>query len=383
MRSLIVLCMAGVLAAGCGPTATSSGAPAASGPPSVAPGSSVAVVPSARAGSPVPSPIGSPRPVPPGLIAFDRYDTAFGAEGPYLGSALIRGDGSGQEPLTVPIEVRWCKARPGHPKGTVSSSIRGPAGSSSVPVSSRRTDPSSRRSIRTGLAPSPRLLRLVARTVRPSSARLNPTRSRTSTASIRSGSTIWSSNASLKARTTTPLDQPGSAAGATAAPMCPRTGRSSHLSDRSCGTGANPSADESAAIVLMNPDGTDQRELVEQGKVKSHPGSQISWSPDGTSIAFGSQEGELFLVDVETGRVTPIPTAGGGWLAPCGRAGLVAGRLPARVLDVHGCPEARPSSTRSRPTAATSGRSRRAEVRSTGPAGDCLKRPDAVARTRS
>ena len=74
-----------------------------------------------------------------------------------------------------------------------------------------------------------------------------------------------------------------------------------------CGTGANPSADESAAIVLMNSDGTDQRELVEQGRVKSHPGSQISWAPDGTSIAFGSQEGDLFLVDADSGAITPIP----------------------------------------------------------------------------
>ena len=74
-----------------------------------------------------------------------------------------------------------------------------------------------------------------------------------------------------------------------------------------CGLGPNPSADESAAIELMAADGTELRELVEQGGVKSHPGSQISWSPDGTRIAFGSQDGELFLVDIESGRVSAIP----------------------------------------------------------------------------
>ena len=42
MRSLIVLCMAGILAAGCGSSATSSGARPS--PPSDMPGSPVAVV---------------------------------------------------------------------------------------------------------------------------------------------------------------------------------------------------------------------------------------------------------------------------------------------------------------------------------------------------
>ena len=57
----------------------------------------------------------------------------------------------------------------------------------------------------------------------------------------------------------------------------------------------------------MASDGTDLRELVEQGRVKSHPGWQISWSPDGTRIAFGSQEGGLFQVEVESGSISAIP----------------------------------------------------------------------------
>jgi Tol biopolymer transport system component len=74
-----------------------------------------------------------------------------------------------------------------------------------------------------------------------------------------------------------------------------------------CGTGANPSATESGAIEIMAADGAGLRELVEQGRVMSHPGSHISWAPDGSTIAFGSQEGGLFLVDVESGRLTTIP----------------------------------------------------------------------------
>ena len=92
-----------------------------------------------------------------------------------------------------------------------------------------------------------------------------------------------------------------------AARECPLTGRSSHSSGSAVEPVRIPSADESAAIELMASDGKDLRELVEQGKVKSHPGSQISWSPDGSTIAFGSQEGDLFTVDVATGSVTPIP----------------------------------------------------------------------------
>ena len=209
-------------------------------------------------------------------------------------------------------------------------------------------------------------------TVPPWCARSTPTRSQTSMASTCSGSMISSWDASPRVRTTTRIGSAGECGGGDGRAMYSPDGTTIAFVRQKCGTGANPSADESAAIVLMNPDGTDQRELVEQGKVKSHPGWQISWSPDSTSIAFGSQDGDLFLVDVATGSVTPIPLptdvgshhADGPDWSPDG--------IAAGVLDVHGCPEVRRSSTRSLPMAATSGRSRRVEVRSTAPAGDRL-----------
>ena len=61
--------------------------------------------------------------------------------------------------------------------------------------------------------------------------------------------------------------------------------------------------------LVRDPATADVRELVPQGGVKSHPGSQLSWSPDGGWIAFGSQEGELFVIRVD-GTVpsrVPIP----------------------------------------------------------------------------
>ena len=177
--------------------------------------------------------LGSPRPVPPGLIAFDRYDTAFGAEGPYIGSALIRGDGPGRSRWRSPVASEVWPAW--SPDGDRSWSIRGPRRRAPVPASSRRTNPSSRRSNPRELAP----LRAAFDWSRDGEALLRdgPTRIRTSTASTCSGVDDLGSNALPKARTTTPLDQPGSAAAATAAPCCPRTDRSSRSSGRAAGQG--------------------------------------------------------------------------------------------------------------------------------------------------
>ena len=295
MRSLIVLSMAGLLAAGCGATAPSERAPTASGPASDAPGSSVGVVA---------SPVGSPQTLP-GLIAFDRYDTAFGAEGPYLGSALIYPDGSGQEPLSVPIDSdvqgptwspegdrllinTWSLGELGRP------GILAPDGSEFTPL-----DPKGLADFLFCFDWSPDGSSLVCQIDTDS----EPDRDGLYVLRI--------DDLELGRLTESPyhhtVGSAGECGGGDGRAMYSPDGTTIAFVRQKCGTGANPSAGESAAIVLMNPDGTDQRELVEQGKVKSHPGGQISWSPDSTSIAFGSQDGDLFLVDVATGSVTPIP----------------------------------------------------------------------------
>ena len=301
MRSFVVLCIAGVLAAGCGATATSTG-PA---PASDVPGSSVAQAPSADVGSATPSAIGAPLVVPPGMIAFDQYDAAFGAEGPYLGSALIRGDGTGQEPLTAPLDSEglgpawspdgtrllvntWSPAEVGRP------GILAPDGSDFKPL-----DPE-------GLA-----YHLGCFDWSPDGASLVCQIGADAEPQIDGIYALRIDDLALERLTESPYHytqgSAGGCGGGDGRAMYSPDGTTIAFVRQKCGTGANPSADESAAIVLMNPDGTDQRELVEQGKVKSHPGSQISWSPDGMRIAFGSQEGDLFNVDVATGSVTPIP----------------------------------------------------------------------------
>jgi Tol biopolymer transport system component len=74
-----------------------------------------------------------------------------------------------------------------------------------------------------------------------------------------------------------------------------------------CGTGPDPSSDESAAIEVVKPDGTGVHEIVAQGGVRSHLGSQLSWSPDGSEIVFGSQDGDLYLVHPDGTGLTHIP----------------------------------------------------------------------------
>ena len=74
-----------------------------------------------------------------------------------------------------------------------------------------------------------------------------------------------------------------------------------------CGSGPDPSSDESAAIELMNSDGSGLHEIVPQGAVRSHPGSAISWSADGRQLTFGSQNGELLLVHPDGTALGQIP----------------------------------------------------------------------------
>ena len=78
-----------------------------------------------------------------------------------------------------------------------------------------------------------------------------------------------------------------------------------------CGTGADPGFDETGAILIEHIDGTGLREVVPQGGVRTHEGSTLSWSPDGSWIAFGTQDQYLRLVHPDgTGLVKPLVDAG-------------------------------------------------------------------------
>ena len=71
---------------------------------------------------------------------------------------------------------------------------------------------------------------------------------------------------------------------------------SGSLSSARSAAPGRPSSDESGAIEIENIDGTGLREVVPQGGVERTPGSQLSWSPDGQELAFGTQDAYLSLV---------------------------------------------------------------------------------------
>jgi Tol biopolymer transport system component len=79
-----------------------------------------------------------------------------------------------------------------------------------------------------------------------------------------------------------------------------------------CGTGPDPSSDESAALYTENVDGTGLRKIVDYGQVDSHPGGMVRWSPDGSEIVFGGPDGSLHTVHPDGTDPTAISLDTGG-----------------------------------------------------------------------
>lgn len=304
MRTHRVLCLAAALVAACGQANPPNQAPSPADPPTVATGSPIAVKPSPDRGSTEPSPVGSPLPVPPGLIVFDRLDAAFGAEGSYLGSAMIRGDGTGEKPLSAPGDFDVFGAA-WSPDGDRLSVVTWSSAGLPRPAILTRDG-----SVFTPLeTPAPDTAMGCSDWSRDGEALLCERGSDTNP-EVDGIYTLRLDDARLERLTESPYHytegSAGGCGGGDARARYSPDGTQIAFIRQRCGTGSNPAADESAAIELMTSEGGDLHELVAQGRVKSHPGSQISWSPDGTRIAFGSQEGELFLVDVDSGRVSAI-----------------------------------------------------------------------------
>jgi WD40 repeat protein len=74
-----------------------------------------------------------------------------------------------------------------------------------------------------------------------------------------------------------------------------------------CGTGPDPSSDESGSVVVIGVDGSARKAIVPLGGVRTHPGGEISWSPDGSLIAFGTQDGALSVVGTDGSGLRRIP----------------------------------------------------------------------------
>jgi Tol biopolymer transport system component len=270
------------------------------------PSGSTAAPSQRSAASPVPSASTAVVPVPAGLIAFDSYQAEAGAEGPYLGTFVIRGDGNGQRALTVPIEVEgltpaW--SRDGKrlvvnvwtpPNGPGRPAILNADGSGFSEIQPR------------GLAAD-----MGCSDWSPDGHTLLCSVSGGPRGQLDGIYTVRTDGTGLTRLTTSPFhDTVGTAGecggGENRGVFSPDGSKIVYVRQK-CGIGPDPSSDESAALELIDRTGKNLREIVPQGQVKSHPGGQVSWSPDTTRIALGSQEGELFLVRPDGTDLVQIP----------------------------------------------------------------------------
>jgi Tol biopolymer transport system component len=269
-------------------------------------------VPASAAPEPASSASPSVAAQPAGRLAFDRHDGAFGAEGTYLGSFIARSDGTDERALTVPVAVEglgpvWSPDggrlllspwRP--PTGPFRPAVIDEDGSDFVVFELPEDEGDIGCS---DWSPDGELLVCWVTSEGPEPDGIY---------------TLRPDGTDLVRLTTSPYrytegSAGGCGGGDSRGVFSPDGTRIAFIRQR-CGTGANPSSDESAAIEVMSRDGTGLHEIVPQGGVKSHPGSQLSWSPDGTTIALGSQAGELFLVHPDGTGLAQIrlPTALGG-----------------------------------------------------------------------
>lgn len=253
--------------------------------------------------TPTPKPASAVPPLatqPSGRIIFDRYDGALGAEAPYLGTFVIRSDGTEERPIPAPPGVpglapAWSPdgrhllfdswqppSGPGRPAiadkdGGNFAWMQAPEVDGDLDCDDWSPDGTLLACWVTG-DNNPEIDGIY--TIRPDGTRL--TRLTTSPFHVTEGSA-------------------GSCGGGDGRGVFSPDGARIAFIRQRCGTGANPSSDESAAVEIVNRDGSDLHEVVPQGGVKTHPGSQLSWSPDGSLIALGTQAGELFLVRPEGG----------------------------------------------------------------------------------
>jgi hypothetical protein len=225
-----------------------------------------------------------------GVIVFDRYDVAIGAEGPYLGSAMLDPDGV-ERPIAVPERTGALIPVPS-PDGSqvlvVIFSFDGPVGPAIMQADGTAFH---------FVMPHP-IDGFACSDWAPDASTLVCSNTGNDDAAY-GIYTVRADGTGVRRLTVSPFQFVSGPAGdcgggENRAVYSPDGSRIAFVRQK-CGEGRNPSADESASIVVIKADGSDPVEIVPQGQVKSHPGGHISWSADDL-IAFGSQDGELFTV---------------------------------------------------------------------------------------
>ena len=84
-----------------------------------------------------------------------------------------------------------------------------------------------------------------------------------------------------------------------------------------CGHGPEPWVDAKAALYVENIDGSGLHKIVDYGNVRPHAG-MVHWSPDGSEILFGGDDGNLYTVHPDGSDTTKIviDTSDVGGFAP-------------------------------------------------------------------
>jgi Tol biopolymer transport system component len=114
----------------------------------------------------------------------------------------------------------------------------------------------------------------------------------------------------LTSSTNPTVEKPGGACGGgDGHPAFSADGRSLLFVRTRCGDGADPSSDQSAQLVVANADGSDQTVILPYGVPNSHGGGKARWSPDGSRILYGSEDGRLWQVSPDGSDVTEIEHA--------------------------------------------------------------------------
>ncbi len=85
-----------------------------------------------------------------------------------------------------------------------------------------------------------------------------------------------------------------------------------------CGVAANPSDDQTGALYTVGVDGSDLELIVPPGEIHSHGVACPTWSPDGSRIAFVTEDGRLQLLGADGVEPVQLQSAAtGGVYAFC------------------------------------------------------------------
>src|SRR3954451_4474092 len=76
--------------------------------------------------------------------------------------------------------------------------------------------------------------------------------------------------------------------------------------------GHPPGREQSGALFVENLDGTGLRQITQYGLPNSHDEGVESWSPDGSRILFGSEQGSLFTVRPNGAQLASVPIRASG-----------------------------------------------------------------------